>query len=236
MVTIDNTNTEFLNIDSGWTVFQDYSFCTDTTSFIRLDFTGNIEIYFRANNDCGYVNIYFDDEETPAKVYAGGGGLSMLIYSKTFDDDRVHRIRICNYEAKATAFDYFVVSGEAVPYGSYESQSGEPEEPENHAPHYLAQTSSLKAVADAIRAKTGGTDPLMFPDGMTEAIAGITGGEDLDAELANQDELIEQIMTAIEGKVAGGGGGVPSVFAINGISNGESYAGAYTTGDSMVIE
>lgn len=99
---------------------------------------------------------------------------------------------------------------------------------------YLVQDTSLTAVADAIRAKTGGTEPLMFPDGMTEAIAGITGGEDLDAELATQDELIEQIMTAIEGKVAGGG--AVSVFAISGVYADEIYAGVYTSTGSMVIE
>lgn len=95
---------------------------------------------------------------------------------------------------------------------------------------YLVQDASLKAVADAIRAKTGGTEPLMFPGGMTEAIAGITGGEDLDAELENQDELIEQIMTAIEGKVAGGGGGGLLIPAV-GVQVEGVYGGSYTVAE-----
>ena len=36
--------------------------------------------------------------------------------------------------------------------------------------------SNLTAVADAIRAKTGGSDPLAFPSGMVDAIAGIASG------------------------------------------------------------
>jgi hypothetical protein len=43
---------------------------------------------------------------------------------------------------------------------------------------------SLSALGDAIRAKTGGTEPLLFPDGMVAAIEGITtgGGEGLSEE------------------------------------------------------
>jgi hypothetical protein len=41
---------------------------------------------------------------------------------------------------------------------------------------YSVKSESLTAVADAIRAKTGGTDLLAFPDGMVEAIGGISGG------------------------------------------------------------
>lgn len=40
----------------------------------------------------------------------------------------------------------------------------------------VALEFNLTAVADAIRAKTGGSDPLAFPSGMVEAIAGISGG------------------------------------------------------------
>lgn len=36
--------------------------------------------------------------------------------------------------------------------------------------------AGLTSVADAIRAKTGGTDLLAFPEGMVEAIGGISGG------------------------------------------------------------
>ena len=41
---------------------------------------------------------------------------------------------------------------------------------------YLVQDTSLTAVADAIRAKAGGSDPLTFPAGMVDAIAGIASG------------------------------------------------------------
>lgn len=122
MIKVENTDKQFLNIDSGWKTNSNYSYCQDTTSFIKLDFIGSIDVYFQANSDCGYVNIYFDEEETPIKVNAGGNGKSTLIYSKTFDDSYIHRIRICNYATKVTAFDYFMVS-EAVPYGEYDIQT-----------------------------------------------------------------------------------------------------------------
>ena len=41
---------------------------------------------------------------------------------------------------------------------------------------YAVNSESLTAVADAIRAKTGGTEQLLFPQGMVEAIGGISGG------------------------------------------------------------
>lgn len=41
---------------------------------------------------------------------------------------------------------------------------------------YLVQDTSLTAVADAIRAKTGSADLLAFPSGMVDAIAGIASG------------------------------------------------------------
>lgn len=42
----------------------------------------------------------------------------------------------------------------------------------------LADTESLSAVADAIRAKSGGNEELSFPDGFVDAIEGIEGGYD----------------------------------------------------------
>ena len=39
--------------------------------------------------------------------------------------------------------------------------------------NYVTSTESLKAVADAIRAKSGGTDPLTFPQGFVDGIGGI---------------------------------------------------------------
>ena len=59
------------------------------------------------------------------------------------------------------------------------------------------------AIANAIRAKTGGTESIVadqFPD----AIAAIDTQENLDSELSTQDNLITQIAAALEGKAAGG--------------------------------
>ena len=52
----------------------------------------------------------------------------------------------------------------------------------------IVQTQSLTAVADAIRAKTGGNASLVFPTGFTDAIAGIGGGSstELLAALINR--------------------------------------------------
>lgn len=49
---------------------------------------------------------------------------------------------------------------------------------------YLVQDTSLTAVADAIREKGGTTAPLSFPDGMAEAVRGISsGGTDISLGL-----------------------------------------------------
>lgn len=40
----------------------------------------------------------------------------------------------------------------------------------------LTDTESLSAVAEAIRAKSGGDEPLVFPEGFVEAVEGIEGG------------------------------------------------------------
>jgi hypothetical protein len=42
---------------------------------------------------------------------------------------------------------------------------------------YVVKDSSLTAVADAIREKTGDTGELIFPSGFTAAVLGISGGE-----------------------------------------------------------
>ena len=48
---------------------------------------------------------------------------------------------------------------------------------------YLTTDADLKKVADAIRATTGGTAPLSFPDGFVSAIAGGGGKSGLSLEL-----------------------------------------------------
>ena len=40
----------------------------------------------------------------------------------------------------------------------------------------------MTAVADAIRSKTGGSDPLSFPTGFSDAITGISGGDGIDVD------------------------------------------------------
>ena len=72
----------------------------------------------------------------------------------------------------------------------------------------MALTDKLKAIANAIREKTGKTDPLTL-DQMPDEISGIVSGdgEDLDTELDEQESLIEQLQAILAGKAAGGGGG-----------------------------
>lgn len=56
--------------------------------------------------------------------------------------------------------------------------------------------ADLTTVAGVIREKFELTEKLKFPDGMTEAVDSFA----LDEELTTQDELIEQIKTALAGK------------------------------------
>lgn len=44
----------------------------------------------------------------------------------------------------------------------------------------LVKSESLVAVADSIRAKTGSTEELVFPEGFVEAVSGISVGEEID--------------------------------------------------------
>lgn len=46
--------------------------------------------------------------------------------------------------------------------------------------NYIVKEESLTAIADSIRAKTGETEELVFPDGFVEAVEGISVGEEID--------------------------------------------------------
>ena len=67
-------------------------------------------------------------------------------------------------------------------------------------------TGLFTNIADAIREKTGGTESIVA-DNFPEAIAAIDTQEDLDPELATQDDLIAKIAVALEGKTGASGGG-----------------------------
>lgn len=59
----------------------------------------------------------------------------------------------------------------------------------------------MTAIADAIRAKTGGTAPLTL-DAMAMEISGISGGEDLDDVLTKQEGLIEELKAVLAEKAS----------------------------------
>lgn len=63
----------------------------------------------------------------------------------------------------------------------------------------MSVNSKMTAIADAIRAKTGGTGLLTLDD-MAQDIAAIDTSENLDEVLDEQESLIDQIQAALEGK------------------------------------
>lgn len=60
-------------------------------------------------------------------------------------------------------------------------------------------TGLFTDIADAIRSKSGSSEPIVA-DNFPGAISSISTSENLDAELATQDSLIAQITAAVEGK------------------------------------
>lgn len=62
--------------------------------------------------------------------------------------------------------------------------------------------AGLTLVGDSIRAKGGTSAKLEFPNGMKAAVDAIDTSEDLDEPLNEQESLIDQIQSALEGKAA----------------------------------
>lgn len=69
---------------------------------------------------------------------------------------------------------------------------------------YVIDESTLKGIADSIRSKKG-TTARIAPENMPTEIAGITAGENLDAELAEQEALIEELKAVLADKASGNG-------------------------------
>ena len=64
--------------------------------------------------------------------------------------------------------------------------------------------ADLLSLADSIRAKSGATGPLAFPDEMKSAVEGITA-EDLSGVLDEQESKLNALLESLDRKAAGGG-------------------------------
>lgn len=73
---------------------------------------------------------------------------------------------------------------------------------------YVIDSTTLLAIADSIRLKKG-TTANITPESMPSEIAEITTEEDLNAVLTEQEELIKQLKSALDGKASGGGSAEP---------------------------
>ena len=69
------------------------------------------------------------------------------------------------------------------------------------ANEYAANAADLTAVADAIRAKTGTSEGLSFPDGFAAAIAGISTGTQVASGSVNVSQSWLDSMTITPGFV-----------------------------------
>lgn len=68
---------------------------------------------------------------------------------------------------------------------------------------YVIDEYTLRDIADSIREKTGSTLDIA-PEDMAEEILRISGAEDLDSVLTEQEALIEELKEVLRGKAVGG--------------------------------
>ena len=79
--------------------------------------------------------------------------------------------------------------------------------------YVICEKSDLVAVADVVREKTGSTDDITV-SGLANAVR--SAEVNLDAEITEQENIIDLIQAALEGKAAGDGGvTVPELCTIN---------------------
>lgn len=78
----------------------------------------------------------------------------------------------------------------------------------------LIDKSDLVGMADAIRSVIGSSDEFNI-DELTTNVKENIGGENLDEVLEDQDDIIAQIQTALQGKASGGGGGSVETCTLN---------------------
>lgn len=69
----------------------------------------------------------------------------------------------------------------------------------------LADREDIVRIADAMRSKTGSTEEMTL-GGMAENVSNISGAEDLDAELIEQESLIAELSETLDSKASGSGG------------------------------
>ena len=123
----------------------------------------------------------------------------------------------------------------------------------------IADKDEIVAIADAIRSKTGSSEKMNGLTGIANAVNEIGTGENLDAEINAQAELIDTLLTTLDEKAGVGGGEINTctmrfvddgdigythyhyIKCVNGvmsmetINNGDPY-GDYMSGFDITIE
>ena len=99
---------------------------------------------------------------------------------------------------------------------------------------YVIDETTLTGIGDAIREKEGSTEGI-DPNDMKTRIQAIDTQEDLDEEMATQDELIEQVNEALIGKTGGGSKPEPVIEELLITENGTYEADDGVDGYSPVV-